>query len=84
MAETEYERIPSLSELHPQNNLDIPTEEKPTVFVYYLVFCVCIGGFLFGYDTGGKDIRNTLYVQSVTKLNYYYYSHIRCIATFAR
>ena len=30
------------------------SREKPTVFVYYLVFCVCIGGFLFGYDTGGN------------------------------
>ncbi|KAF7721926.1 hypothetical protein EC973_003939, partial [Apophysomyces ossiformis] len=27
-------------------------EEKATVFVYTLVVCVCIGGFLFGYDTG--------------------------------
>lgn len=27
---------------------------KATPFVYMLVMCVCVGGFLFGYDTGGK------------------------------
>ncbi|KAI9259355.1 general substrate transporter [Sporodiniella umbellata] len=27
-------------------------EGKATFFVYVLVVCVCIGGFLFGYDTG--------------------------------
>jgi SP family myo-inositol transporter-like MFS transporter 13 len=27
---------------------------KATFFVYVLVFCVCLSGFLFGYDTGGK------------------------------
>ncbi|RCH81887.1 myo-inositol transporter [Rhizopus azygosporus] len=27
-------------------------EAKATFFVYMLVVCVCVGGFLFGYDTG--------------------------------
>ncbi|KAI9269870.1 general substrate transporter [Sporodiniella umbellata] len=27
-------------------------EEKPTFFLYMLVLSVCLGGFLFGYDTG--------------------------------
>lgn len=29
---------------------------KATFFVYVLVFCVCVGGFLFGYDTGGMSL----------------------------
>jgi hypothetical protein len=28
---------------------------KASPFVYVLVICVCVGGFLFGYDTGGKQ-----------------------------
>lgn len=35
----------------------LPVEQEigqATLFVYVLVFCVCVGGFLFGYDTGGK------------------------------
>lgn len=35
-------------------------EAKATFFVYMLVVCVCVGGFLFGYDTGGNYI--TIYV----------------------
>ncbi|KAI8889435.1 general substrate transporter [Backusella circina FSU 941] len=47
MSETAYERLPSLNEQEPQKQ-----EKKGTFFIYSLVFCVCISGFLFGYDTG--------------------------------
>ena len=27
-----------------------------SLYTYILVTCICVGGFLFGYDTGGKYI----------------------------
>ncbi|KAI8971950.1 hypothetical protein BDF20DRAFT_915694 [Mycotypha africana] len=39
-------------EPHEESSDDSDLEAKPTPFVLTLVICVCIGGFLFGYDTG--------------------------------
>jgi SP family myo-inositol transporter-like MFS transporter 13 len=53
MSLTKKEEEPRLEEV---TNDPLPSMEsgKATFFVYVLVFCVCVGGFLFGYDTGGK------------------------------
>lgn len=49
--------------LDPHDEIFEPHEEvsdesemtgRASPFVYMLVICVCIGGFLFGYDTGGE------------------------------
>jgi SP family myo-inositol transporter-like MFS transporter 13 len=53
----QYERIPSIGENSQIDSPYVVNEEKGAAFVYYLVFCVCIGGFLFGYDTGGSIIN---------------------------
>ncbi|CAO3594897.1 unnamed protein product [Absidia cylindrospora] len=44
----------------PSLSLEQETGEA-TFFVYVLVFCVCVGGFLFGYDTGGATTFGAIF-----------------------
>ena len=52
MTRRDYETLSS-SEQEEALLLNSNTEQK-TTYVYFLVFSVCLSGFLFGYDTGGK------------------------------
>ncbi|KAI8877626.1 general substrate transporter [Backusella circina FSU 941] len=55
MPENKTEKPSNSSEIfdaHEEVSDESEFTGKPTLFVYVLVFCVCVGGFLFGYDTG--------------------------------
>lgn len=43
-----------LFEPHEEISDESESTGKATPFVYMLVIAVCVGGFLAGYDTGGK------------------------------
>lgn len=47
---------------HEENSDESEKEAKASLFVYMLVICVCVGGFLFGYDTGGIRINQEFYL----------------------
>jgi SP family myo-inositol transporter-like MFS transporter 13 len=54
---------PELEEILDDQLTSTSLEQEPvkaTFFVYVLVFCVCVGGFLFGYDTGGMSLLMSL------------------------
>jgi hypothetical protein len=78
--------------LDPNEEIFEPHEEmadesemtaKATPFVYLLVVCVCVGGFLFGYDTGGKQFKY-LPCNSLEKLIFCvnFYSDFWCLGFF--
>ncbi|KAI8337778.1 general substrate transporter [Blakeslea trispora] len=51
MTRRDYEVLSS-SEREEDNLLPNSNIEQKTTYVYFLVFSVCLSGFLFGYDTG--------------------------------
>lgn len=70
--------------IDPHEELFEPHEEisdesehtgKATPFVYMLVIAVCVGGFLAGYDTGGRLLKMCMDVAHVLRL---FYSHFGC------
>lgn len=42
-------------EPHEEISDDSEMTGKATPYTYMLVICICVGGFLFGYDTGGMS-----------------------------
>jgi hypothetical protein len=44
------------------NTVDFIEYKSHDKFIWFVVFSVSIGGFLFGYDTGNSSLASTIYI----------------------